>query len=142
MQRYAQAVDRRDYETLVSLMEPDGVIEVHDDDPDRSDPLRSMRGRAEIDRRMRSIERYVKTWHLIGNHLVEVSGDAATAETYCAAHQVYGDDGATRDRVMYIRYLDELARDGLVWMFRRRRLWVDFETDQPLGSSADSARSG
>lgn len=64
--------------------------------------------------------------HFAGNHLSEVDGDRAVAQTYALAHLV--DEPATgpRMRTRGLRYLDELARVDGRWLIRRREHILDW----------------
>jgi hypothetical protein len=130
--RYAQAVDRSDIDAIVALMTSGATISTHRGDSD-SDPVSSMTGHAEIRTAMARLERYVTTFHLVGNQLFEIDGDDATGETYCTAHHVQQRDDVLHDMTMYIRYRDRFVRAEHGWLFAQRRLCVDFSTDRETG---------
>jgi ketosteroid isomerase-like protein len=118
---YAAAVDARDAELFVSLFTADAVVDVYRSD--RDDAIATFDGAAGLPALVRALSaRYVATFHVVGNHRAQVTGDAATAETYCVAHHLYrGRDGTPSDLRMLVRYADTCARqpDG-AWRFRRR----------------------
>ncbi len=131
--RYAIGADRRDGDAVAALFIPDGSLLIHSDgDPDGA-PDRERHGRAEMSAAIASLSRYRRTFHLVGQHVADlVDDDRATAITYCEAHHVTDGEPPT-DRVMLIRYLDELVRtDDGTWRFALRRLVVDLTDTHPL----------
>lgn len=129
---YAAAADARDTDLLVSLFTPDAVVSVHR--ADRDDPLAVFDGSAALRGLVRVLaDRYDATFHLVGNHRCQVTGDTAVAEAYCTAHHLHRGAAATPcDRQMLVRYADTCVRgeDGL-WRFRRRAvtsLWQSSHT--------------
>jgi hypothetical protein len=121
--RYARAVDRRDYAAFVALFAANGVL---------CGPGYAMTAHAEIERGIRLIEQYEATQHCVHNQLVDVRGDAASGETYCVARHIYERDGVKRKLDMGVRYQDEYRRDRGGWRFTRRELVLDWTQDLPL----------
>ena len=121
--RYARAVDRRDYAAFVALFAANGVL---------CGPGYAMTAHAEIERGIRLIEQYEATQHCVHNQLVEVRGDAASGETYCVARHLYERDGVKRKLDMGVRYQDEYTREVGAWRFARRELVLDWTPDLPL----------
>jgi hypothetical protein len=76
-------------------------------------------------------DRYEKTMHFVGNHLVHFHGDRVTGLTYCLAHHLYVADGVQRDTVMLIRYSDVYERSADSWQFTSRTLDIDWQEDRP-----------
>ena len=130
--RYAQAVDRLDIDAIIALMTSEATISTHHGDAD-NEAVSSMIGHEEIRTGMARLERYVTTFHLVGNQLFEIDGDDATGETYCTAHHVQQRDGVLHDMTMYIRYSDRFARAEDGWLFAQRKLCLDFSTDRETG---------
>ncbi len=121
--RYARAVDRRDYAAFVALFVANGVL---------CGPGYAMTAHAEIERGIRLIEQYQTTQHCVHNQLVDVRGDAASGETYCVARHIYERDGIKRKLDMGVRYQDEYRRETNGWRFTRRELVLDWTQDLPL----------
>jgi len=71
---------------------------------------------------LRKIDRFSATQHSVHNQLVEISGDAATGETYCTAHHLYERDGTRRKLSWGIRYQDRCVRERGAWRYERREL--------------------
>lgn len=121
--RYARAVDRRDYAAFVALFAANGVL---------CGPGYAMTAHAEIERGIRLIEQYEATQHCVHNQLVEVRGDTASGETYCVARHIYERGGVKRKLDMGVRYQDEYRRERSGWRFTRRELVLDWTQDLPL----------
>ncbi len=132
--RYARAVDRRDYALLGSLFTDDAHLAIYSGEPESGTLRHEMHGRAAIVEALRGIERYDRTTHFVGNQLARVEGDTATAETYCLAHHIHERDGVAVDRTLATRYRDRLVRAGDRWRFAERILVVDWESEHPLRS--------
>ena len=127
---YASAVDRRDEPAFRALWAPDARLTTHaGDGPAEGD----FHGVDEIARVITIIQRYVLTFHLVANHVVDADGHTATGEAYCIGHHLTPtDDGRHDDYVMGIRYLDRYARDDAgAWRFAARevrRQWTRHDT--------------
>ena len=130
--RYARAADRREYAVFGEIFSEDGRIATHRGDAFGSEPLYSIDGRDTIMERLRGLEEYECTNHVVSNQLVEIDGDTATGETYCIAHHLYREDGVAMDLTMAVRYQDRFARKDGRWLFTERRLAVDWERRLPL----------
>jgi uncharacterized protein (TIGR02246 family) len=121
--RYARAVDRRDWELASTLFTEDCVLQ---------GPGYELVGRVKILAGLRLIDRYAATQHSVHNQLVEIQGDVATGETYCTAHHVYARDGRRRMLDWGIRYQDRCVREGGAWRYARRELLLDWSQDLSL----------
>jgi uncharacterized protein (TIGR02246 family) len=127
---YARAVDRRDGEGFAALFTQDGQV--------YTDPARRNQGWAALRAIPPRLARYHKTTHFVGQHTVNLDGDTATGEAYCLAHHLYDINGRTVNRIMSIRYQDQYVRSGAGWLFKERRLEVDWIEHRPLGSEEDA----
>lgn len=124
-ERYARAVDRRDYALAETLFCEDAEL---------IGPGFQLVGRDRIVRSMRRIESYTCTQHFVHNQLVTLEGEHASAETYGLAVHLYERDGEPRKLDWGIRYQDRFARTEQGWRFARRELVVDWVHDVPLGT--------
>ncbi|HZO08331.1 MAG TPA: nuclear transport factor 2 family protein [Myxococcota bacterium] len=133
--RYARAVDRRDWELAATLFTAECVLQ---------GPGYELVGRAKILAGLRLIDRYSATQHSVHNQLVEVDGDRARGETYCTAHHVYAHEGRPRMLDWGIRYQDRCVREAGAWRYARRELLLDWAQDLPLVGSElpDELRAG
>ena len=128
---YARGVDRHDdVEAFVALFLPDAVISIHD--PGESTEPREIRGAERLARIPETIQRYEKTFHMLGQSSYQVGDGEATGEVYCIAHHLtpgHADPksaGGT-DYVMFIRYEDTYRPDADgAWKFAHRHLRVDW----------------
>ena len=124
-ERYAQSVDRRDVATFVTLFHDDAAITIHD--PSERDDPREVRGIERLARIPEVIQRYAKTFHLLGQSTYTVGDDEATGEVYCVAHHLTPDPHGGTNYVMYIRYEDTYRPDADgAWKFAQRCLRVDW----------------
>jgi len=124
-ERYAQGVDRRDVDTFVALFHDDAAIVIHD--PSESTDPRELRGIERLAKVPEVIQRYPKTFHLLGQSTYDIGDGEATGEVYCIAHHLTPDVHGGTNYVMYIRYEDTYRPDAEgVWKFAERRLRVDW----------------
>jgi ketosteroid isomerase-like protein len=124
-ERYAQGVDRRDVDTFVALFHDDAAIVIHD--PSESTDPRELRGIERLAKVPDAIQRYPKTFHLLGQSTYDIGDGEATGEVYCIAHHLTPDVHGGTNYVMYIRYEDTYRPDADgVWKFAQRRLRVDW----------------
>src|SRR5215207_8894347 len=108
-EQYARGVDRRDdVDGFVALFLPDGIISVHD--PSESTEPREIRGAERLARIPDVIQRYPKTFHMLGQSTYMIGDGEATGEVYCIARHLTLDEpagpGTGTDYVMFIRYED------------------------------------
>jgi uncharacterized protein (TIGR02246 family) len=116
---YAQAVDRRDADALVSLFTEDGIIERPGSVWQGHEKLRG------IIARLNTL--YASTFHTVRNQTSAVVGSNAQAETYSVAmHILNSTDGERKRMDMGIRYQDSFVRQDGVWLFAKRALIVDW----------------
>lgn len=119
--RHALATDQRDIETLVSLYVPD--VQVDD----------GTSGRPALEAWFRAtLARYGATFHLLGQHLIDLT-DAhhATGVVYARPEYEVGDHWM----VMAAQYWDHYERHDGVWLLARRETHAFYAadiTDHPL----------
>ena len=118
-QRYARAVDARDYDAVGALFHPDAVV----------DGVRGSAPIAEYLETMRSAPpAYAQSMHVLGDPLIEleIGADTATLDTYAVVYQI----GATADgggnATLGIRYFDTVERRDGEWRIRHRRSEMRF----------------
>jgi hypothetical protein len=129
---YARAADRVDGPGLAALFMPEGLLRIVRRGSE--DPPAERHGREEIANAIARLDRYVKTFHFVGNHYVTVDGDEATGEVYCVAHHLLGDSGSQIDHVMMIRYQDQYRREPDGWRIAVRELQVDWTEERTVTS--------
>ena len=126
-EQYARGVDRHDdVDGFVALFLPDATITIHD--PSESTEPREIRGTERLARIPELIQRYPKTFHMLGQSTYDIGDDEATGEVYCIAHHLTpGEQHGGTDYVMFIRYEDTYRpNDQGAWKFAHRRLRVDW----------------
>lgn len=115
--RYAVAADRRDAEFFAAQFTEDGELIA---------PRGHFVGREALSTVPKLLERYEKTFHAVLSQVAEISGDNASAETYCIARHFFHDSaGKYLCYEMTIRYQDAFRRIGSDWRFSRRELITD-----------------
>ena len=125
-EQYARGVDRHDdVDGFVALFLPDATITIHD--PSESTEPRELRGTERLARIPEVIQRYAKTFHMLGQSTYSIGERECTGEVYCIAHHLTPDVHGGTNYVMYIRYEDRYRPDADgVWKFVQRRLRVDW----------------
>lgn len=122
--RYAHAVDSRDFERLRDVFTAAAVL----------DTGRGIRnGVDEVLTAMEGLRRYHATTHVLGQQLVEPTGDGARGITYCTAHHLTVDGDRRTDKVMHIHYHDEFVRTDDGWRIAARRLDIAWTDERPVG---------
>lgn len=120
--RYFLAVDRRDWPRLRSCF-TEGVEAVYEGVPvagGRDRLMAFLTGESELGYPLEIVD-LQRSMHFMGNHVAEVSGDTAVAETYALAHLVDAPPSGPRLRTRGLRYLDQLVRlPSGQWRIRRR----------------------
>jgi hypothetical protein len=75
------------------------------------------------------------TQHVLGQTVIEYTGDTALAETHVTAYHRLAVDDGDRDTVIGGRYLDRMEKRGAHWRIRQRTMLYDWYQD--LGRSID-----
>ncbi len=126
-EQYARGVDRRDdVEGFVALFLPDATITIHD--PSESTDPREIRGADRLARIPEVIQRYPKTFHMLGQSTYAIGDGEATGEVYCIAHHLTPGRAAWWYRLRDVHPLRghlPAQRQG-AWKFAHRRLRVDW----------------
>lgn len=76
-------------------------------------------------------EHYEMTMHTISNHQAHISGETATAQTYCVTYDIRRDENGQRWLDQFgCRYLDELQRRDGDWRISKRVVVHVWDTAQ------------
>ncbi|MCR9094127.1 MAG: nuclear transport factor 2 family protein [bacterium] len=126
--RYCRGVDRRDPDLIRSTYHADAF-------DDHGVYKGDLEGFLEfVEREVWA--RFRTTMHKLGQALIEIDGDVASAETYAVCHHVIAENGRdVADSVMGIRYLDRFERRAGCWRIARRELrweWIRLDALVPL----------
>ena len=124
--RYALIPDDRDYALVDRIFSEDAVLVGRGFE---------LRGREQIRKGMRKIERYSATLHCVHNQLVEIDGDEARGTTYCVANHLHEVDGRPFKLDWGIRYRDRYRRGPDGWRIERRELELIWAQELPLEGS-------
>jgi hypothetical protein len=119
--RYAQGIDRRDWDQVRSCFADDAVAH-------------GSRTSAPIDEYLAvlrpGVEYFPTTMHFMGNQIVELDGDTAHVETYATAYHWKAEpagDEHPENLVVGVRYHDTLARRGDGWTITGRQVSPDWK---------------
>jgi hypothetical protein len=131
---WARHADWREPGAQAALFTEDGRVTVYMGEPETTEPVQVLTGRAELEAAFEALRTYEATTHFNGQHTVTVDGDRASGETYCLAYHLWTSSGQRTLMIMSIRYLDAFVRQDGQWLFAERRLITDW-TDRRLSES-------
>jgi hypothetical protein len=132
--RYAWALDHREWKQLEECFTADGGV-------DYGDLGGEFRGAAEIAAFCRqALEGLDASQHLIGNTMIELDGDRATATCYFHAQHVFNGAPGGDTYIVAGTYSDVLARDHGGWRITRRTLSPSWTEGNPDVFTAAAAR--
>lgn len=127
IERYADAVNRRDVEDWGALWTEDGVWEVF------GTPIR---GRdAVVTAWSAAMQRFSFVFHLVHSAVIEVDGDAARGR-WTISEQLVDANGAPA--VLLALYHDEYRREAGEWRIARRRLEPKYQGPPDLSGARPS----
>lgn len=123
--RYARGIDRCDLDTLLDVFWPEATADFGQGPGPAEDWARAT---------VAALAGMLRTQHLLGNMIIDVTGDRAGAETYCRAWHETADG-----TVMEVggRYLDVLERRGTEWRILSRRYVMDWNSNAPSTGNWD-----
>jgi SnoaL-like domain len=131
---WARHADRREPERQAALFTEDGRVTVYMGEPETTEAVQVVTGRAELTAAFEALRSYEATTHFNGQHTATVDGDRATGETYCLAYHLWSSGGQRTLMIMSIRYLDAFIRQDGTWLFAERQLITDW-TDRRLSET-------
>jgi hypothetical protein len=132
VEAYAHCADTRDAAGQMALFTEDTHFVVYMDakDPKASQELNTRAALAPV---FADLNKYDATMHFIGQSVItDLSADRATGRTYCLAHHLTVADGGRKLMIAALRYADSFAKDGGVWRFSERQLYVDWIEERAL----------
>ncbi len=142
--RYCSAVDDGDAAGMTALFVPAGRLVVYE--PGATTPLRVWDGEAGFQRLLSVLrDRYRRTFHMIGNHWCEATGEGARGETYCLACHLRETSAGDQEEVAVIRYRDQYVRTAGGWRFSERAAHRQWTTVRPVSTARheiDTALAG
>jgi SnoaL-like domain len=128
--RYCRGIDRRDFELVRSCYHP-GATDDHG------------RFRGDVDGFIeyvsKTLVRFERTMHNLGNILIERDGDIAKSEAYAVAyHRLPAtNELPLRDYVVGLRYLDRLEKRAGTWAISARICVIEWSRMDEVGSPQD-----
>jgi hypothetical protein len=128
---YAHDADRREAEKQADLFAVDGVLYNYEGEPSTVKPESELRGRAALKAGFEFLKKFDVTMHFNGQSDIYLSGDSATGETYCLAHQFWMEKGQRVLMVIGIRYYDKFVKVEGKWLFAERKLIYDWRDKRP-----------
>jgi hypothetical protein len=115
--RYCRGADRLDAELMRSAYHSDGFDDHGDIRADRDQYVETV---------MKVLaEHYLSTSHILGQQLIELSGDDAHVETYFIAVHTHEPGGVLTQDTVYGRYIDRFQRRDAVWGILHRSVVID-----------------
>jgi len=132
VEAYAHCADRRDANGQMALFTADThfVVYMNAKDPTPSQELHSRDALAPV---FADLNKYDATTHFVGQSTIfTLTADRATGEVYCLAHHITVADGKRSLMLASLRYLDVFVKIDGSWLFRERRLYVDWLEEHPL----------
>jgi hypothetical protein len=131
--RYARGIDRCDIDVLRAVWWPGATADYGSGTTD------ALAWSGEV---VAGLSQMRRTQHFLGNMIVDLDGDTASAETYCRAyHEVDAPDGPIEMEVGG-RYLDRLERRDGEWRIAERRYVHDWNRNQPATARWEGALYG
>jgi hypothetical protein len=132
--RYAVAADRGDGNRFTEIFFPDATVTIMN-----GAGLHTICGHEELRTIPERLQRYDRTFHMLGQSRYRVLRGEASGEAYCIANHLKADVNT----VMYIRYEDEYRQNSIgQWLIRSRIVVVDWtETHQISDSAVPRRRS-
>ncbi len=89
-----------------------------------------------------ALRHHERNHHLLGQHIIEISGAEAFGEVYYQAyHKLTNAEGESRDLIIAGRYVDRYEKRAGIWKFAYRSELVDWVRDDPSADAmlADTA---
>ena len=120
LERYFNAVDRRDFSLLASCFTEDVMFELN------LETRITLTGREALIARFGSMPRPAASSHALSNTSILVTGDEAHAVTFAVVHAVLSAEPGGRILVRGLRYDDHLLRAAGRWRIAERKhnpLW-------------------
>jgi hypothetical protein len=133
--RYAQGVDRRDWDLVASCFTPDAYIAGSRYSASFEEYFPILRA---------SVDAFGVTMHFMGNQLYDAGdgADNASVQTYAVAYHYGNVDPNVQNLVVGVRYQDSMVHTDGEWRIRHRAVTADWtregETILPVATPAGS----
>ncbi|MGN6352418.1 MAG: nuclear transport factor 2 family protein [Parafilimonas sp.] len=123
---FAYYADRTKAQRQAALFVENGTMEIYRSEPDTSKPIFVLKGREELEKAFKGLEKYNMTFHLNGQNSIKF-GDDTTGIVQCLAHHIFFEDGKRVLLTEAIRYYDTYTRQNNQWLFVKRKLVIEWE---------------
>jgi hypothetical protein len=131
--RYARGIDRCDEAVLRAVWWPGATADYGNGAGDAGDWSGAV---------VTALGAMRRTQHFLGNMLIEIDGDGATAETYCRAYHEIDGTGGPEEMEVGGRYLDRLEKRDGEWRIAQRRYVLDWNRNTPSTAAWDGPLYG
>ena len=125
--RYADAVDRRDIDGFSALFGDGGTLTLPALGPGEASTLSG----DTLPAAREPLAVYERTFHHVGAAVFDVDGDTATGRVQCSAHHYERTHNGPIDLVRFIVYGDEYRRSAGAWTFASRVVDVRWTEAHP-----------
>jgi hypothetical protein len=132
VEAYAHCADRRDAEGQMALFTADThfVVYMNAKDPKPSQELDSREALAPV---FADLNKYAATMHFVGQStILSLTPDKGSGEVYCLAHHLTIDGAKRQLMIAALRYDDTFVKQGGVWLFAERLLYVEWIEERML----------
>jgi hypothetical protein len=134
--RYADAVDRKDDSAFTDLFTTDGSLRVQPDEG----PVESEWSDDQLAMALEPLRAYYRTFHHIGGAVFDATAGGAAGRVHCLAHHYQRTGSGPVDLVMMIRYHDRYQRPENRWLIAERRVAVQWTELHPAHSIRKGSR--
>jgi hypothetical protein len=134
--RYADAVDRRDESALAALFTANGSLRVQADEG----PVENEWFQGNLARSLEPLRPYHRTFHHVGGAVFDAIPDGAEGRVHCLAHHYQRTDSGPVDLAMMIRYHDRYERPEGRWLIAERRVAIQWTELHPAHPTRKASR--
>ena len=126
---FAVYADRKDYKNQQLLFTENGIVNINS-----SNGKTVLKGRKQISETFeKSMSAYDAIFHMNGQKVISVSGNSATATSYCATVLVGKDEkGQKIKRNLYVKYEDKFVYENNKWLIAERNSYFVHTDSQIL----------
>ncbi len=125
--QYAFCADTRDAQGQMAIFTDNTNFEVYMDEK-LPTPTQVVKGRKNLFPVFDDLNQWLSTMHFNGQSTIKLSGNRATATTYCRAYHLKVNEGLQKLTIAGIRYCDIIVKQDSQWFFAERKLkvcWIE-----------------
>jgi len=130
---FSNLADQKDNATQARLFTEDAVVDTYFE----GQLFASLKGRKQIEDTFSGfMANFETSYHINGQHTVELDGDRATAVHYCLVVLISAtEDGKKTRGTNGVLYNDEYVRHGGRWLISKRTSYFTWRDQQAIGQS-------